>query len=793
MNHTIKTLYVIHHSHTDIGYTDLQENVIDFQLNHIYKLLNMFDKPENQAFRWNCETLFCVEQFLNEANSKEKEQFFNLVKSGKIGLSANYLNFTDLIDNSVLEERLHKLIKIFKDQDICFKTAMFADINGISMGQRDALINNGIEFLYTNIHTHHGMYPLYQNQNAFWWENKDGKRILVWNGEHYNLGNALGLQPVEATYYMTKAYFGEKQPNENIEKLHNNLEHYLTECEESGYKYDFIISSVSGVFSDNAPPNDEILRTIEAYKLQYPDGLDIKMVTLYELYNEIYNKLKEIPVYHGDLNDWWANGVGSTPYIVKHYKEAERIYHLAGRINPNIYNEYPNETKIAQDNILLYAEHTWGHSASITNPYDTMVLNLDIRKSSYASKAHEASAILYEKSLQSLGTIKNYYNKKGKIRVVNTSDNSNRMYVRFYIETIALKGIKVTNTLTNENMTIQLSPHPRGILISFTDYFKANETKEYTYEEIIFKENMVNTRYAYIGAEHVSDIINNYDTKTYKLPYKLENKWFSIEYETLKGITSFKKKTNNTEYEMLDNDLACFFTPIYECTKVREDIYKERQLLGRNIRGLHSHQFQAKLIDIKCLESGDVFNTIELIFDLKGTKHCSLYIKMYNELPRIDFTLRMAKKLSDNIESIYLPLQLSLPNRQLYLKKGTEPFRPGIDQIPGTNMEYYMSDEGIVYKSNDEAILIYTLDTPLIYMGKLKNHPIQLCDNKPENNERQVYSWIMNNTWETNFKLDLSGYSEFCYRLELGNTSSVDSSFDQMFKNSSDTVVTIIE
>ena len=56
------------------------------------------------------------------------------------------------------------------------------------MGQRDAMLANGVEFLYTNIHTHHGMYPLYQNQKPYFWENEDGKRLLVWSGEHYNLG-----------------------------------------------------------------------------------------------------------------------------------------------------------------------------------------------------------------------------------------------------------------------------------------------------------------------------------------------------------------------------------------------------------------------------------------------------------------------------------------------------------------------------------------------------------------------------------------------------------------------------
>ena len=33
MAHSIKTVYVVHHSHTDIGYTDLQERVIAIQVN----------------------------------------------------------------------------------------------------------------------------------------------------------------------------------------------------------------------------------------------------------------------------------------------------------------------------------------------------------------------------------------------------------------------------------------------------------------------------------------------------------------------------------------------------------------------------------------------------------------------------------------------------------------------------------------------------------------------------------------------------------------------------------------
>lgn len=63
-------------------------------------------------------------------------------------------------------------IKVYFDKhQVPMKTAMIADINGISMGYRDALLDNGVEFLFTNIHCHHGMYPLYQNQTPYFWEN----------------------------------------------------------------------------------------------------------------------------------------------------------------------------------------------------------------------------------------------------------------------------------------------------------------------------------------------------------------------------------------------------------------------------------------------------------------------------------------------------------------------------------------------------------------------------------------------------------------------------------------------
>ena len=234
---------------------------------------------------------------------------------------------------------------------------------------------------------------------------------------------------------------------------------------------------------------------------------------------------------------------------------------------------------------------------------------------------------------------------------------------------------------------------------------------------------------------------------------------------------------------MLADGLSAFFTPVYERTEIRKGVYGERSRLGRNIRGIHAEQFQGDLKDVKILDQGSVFVKAELIFELEGTYFSSVIIKLYRHLPRIEFTYHIAKTLSEDIESVYLPLVLNMDNAETYIHNGGAAMRPGIDQLPGSNMEYYIADEGLVYHSEKGSILINTLDTPLLYMGKMEHHEIRLCDNREENNRRPVYSWIMNNTWETNFKMDLSGFGEFRYVLEAAEGMSAAAELERLKDN----------
>ncbi len=60
-------IYLVHHSHTDIGYTHRPKVTINKQVSYIYDVLDYLDEIEcnpqhpNNGFKWNCETFIIVD------------------------------------------------------------------------------------------------------------------------------------------------------------------------------------------------------------------------------------------------------------------------------------------------------------------------------------------------------------------------------------------------------------------------------------------------------------------------------------------------------------------------------------------------------------------------------------------------------------------------------------------------------------------------------------------------------------------------------------------------------------
>ncbi len=152
--------YVIHHAHTDIGYTDRQEKIEWHHVKYIEDVIDILREAEKRTewngFVWNVETFWMVDAFLKHSAPEYIHAFWQYVKAGKIGLSGNYLNCTDLIDETVLEQKLSHAQKITAAHGVKLESAVTADINGYSWGYASALSKAGVKHLFSEVHTHHG-------------------------------------------------------------------------------------------------------------------------------------------------------------------------------------------------------------------------------------------------------------------------------------------------------------------------------------------------------------------------------------------------------------------------------------------------------------------------------------------------------------------------------------------------------------------------------------------------------------------------------------------------------------
>ena len=89
-------IYLMHHTHLDIGYTHTQEEVEQRQMQFLDQVLELIratnDYPPEAQFKWLPEGLWAVESYLKSAGEAKRRAFIEAVKVGRIGLDALYGN-----------------------------------------------------------------------------------------------------------------------------------------------------------------------------------------------------------------------------------------------------------------------------------------------------------------------------------------------------------------------------------------------------------------------------------------------------------------------------------------------------------------------------------------------------------------------------------------------------------------------------------------------------------------------------------------------------------------------------
>lgn len=782
------TIYCIHHSHTDIGYTDAQEEMEFHHVEFIRQVLDILTQEDKgketwNGFKWNCESAWCVEKFLEKAEDKEKELFFRYVREGRIGISGSYLNLTELVSDAVLRQNLDKVKRILSENDLCTKSAMTADINGYSWGFSDALMDAGVESLLCCLHTHHGYHPTFEKQNPFYWISPTGQKLFVWNGEHYLLGNELGLaQEAEFQYTIQD---GLPDMSDRFLKAEMRLYSYVETLEKQDYPYNFVPVTVSGMMTDNAPPSVKIIEFIQAFNQKHATEIELKMVTLQEFFDAAKAKVTDIPEYTGDWTDWWADGVGSTPNIVSHYREASRIYDMVQKLDPDSMIVSKEEREAISYNLIFYAEHTWGYSSSITEPWHPNVNYLDLRKSLFAQKANELAHKALDKIEEAKGKTALSLYRDYRFKIINPHDVPVCDMSGINMEVLyGHEHFQIIDEKTGEVVPHQLGFYARGHAFHILAKLDAHEERTYLVREVEAPGLVSSGRVAERGHDAVCDFARIFESRlskgSYASPFGMENQFLQIRYEEGRGITSIYDKEKGTELVCHSENAA--FQPIYEVTPVRQNQQLERRDMGRNRKSVHTRRSYGRMSGARVLEEGALYAKVALDYEIEGAGECALILTLYHHTSRLDVDFRLHKESVWDPENLYLalPFNACSGGEEVWMDKSGSLFRPRIDQIPGTCTDFYLLQNGIAIQKKDCSVLVALQDTPLVMMGDMQAHPIRLCGEEGVQNDDTLYAWPMNNFWETNFKASLGGFHQYHFSIVTSDKSEPKALFKQL-------------
>ena len=120
-------IYFVEHSHTDIGYTRPQSEILAEHMRYIDYALDYCDQtdnmPDDAKFRWSCESSWVTREYLRSRPATQIERLKKRITEGRIEVTGMYCNMAEISDENVMYDFLQPL-REFSKLGIPVRTAM---------------------------------------------------------------------------------------------------------------------------------------------------------------------------------------------------------------------------------------------------------------------------------------------------------------------------------------------------------------------------------------------------------------------------------------------------------------------------------------------------------------------------------------------------------------------------------------------------------------------------------------------------------------------------------------------
>lgn len=353
----IKEIYLVPHSHTDIGYTHPQPVVLELHRRFLEEGMDLAeataDRMDGSAFRWNVEVSGTALDWWRLASSAQKDRFVAAAKVGRIEVAAMRWNQAHLSDHHMLIEAMAP-VRELRAAGVPIRSAMNTDVNGVNWGIVDVMLDHGIENFSMAINEHFG-HAVRPRPQAFNWQGPSGRTLLVHNGLIYGVSVSGWLSiPVD------------------LDKTRAAVPRLVELLEQRGYPHGVLIMQATNMhWCDNNAPNPALPDHVRQFNA---DGgpVRLRIATISQAFDRLRKEdLSAIPTLRGDWPDWWSFGSGGTARETAVALEGQRALRDAQQLFGWASERSARSTLLEQraaEALALYVEHTYTADRAARKP-----------------------------------------------------------------------------------------------------------------------------------------------------------------------------------------------------------------------------------------------------------------------------------------------------------------------------------------------------------------------------------------------------------------------------------------
>ena len=694
-------VYILPHSHVDIGYTRVQTEVEQLHWKYLEQAIdlskNTADYPAGSQFKWNVEVLWAMESYLKQASEDKQRQLVEAVKKGWVGLDALYGNeLTALCRQEELVRLLDFSRQISRRCSVAIDSAMISDVPGYTWGIVPMLAQSGVKYFSVgpNRDARIGYTLSVWADRPFYWMSPSGQnKILCWiAGQGYS-------------WFLAEPGFQDR-------KIFN----YLKDIEKTGYPYD-IVQVRYTIGGDNGPPDPCLADFVKSWNGRYA-WPKLIIATTSEMFHEFERRYAQnLPTFSGDFTPYWEDGAASSALETGlNRAAAERLVQaeaLLAMLNPK---HYPaKDFYAAWRNVVLYDEHTWGAHNSISEPDSNFVKAQWKIKQAFALDADTQSRKLLNDALAV------HQNAGGQVAAVD-----------------------VLNTCSWART---------GLVILPKDFQTMGDVVRDARNNMIRSQRLSNGELAFVAKDVPSFGMKRFTINAGKAPRsgkaraagtKLSNGLVTLVVDDKTGaVTSIKSK-----------GLAAELVNCTGGTGLNDYFY----VPGTNPKGAKRNG----PVKITAKETGPLVASLLIESDAPGCNKLTREVLVVDGLDWVDIINVVDKKRVYEKEGVHICFPFNVPDGVMRMDIPWAVVRPEADQLPGACKNWFTVQRWVDVSNKNYGVTWVTVDAPLVEVGSITAEMPWIKTLMPS---QTIYSYVMNNYWFTNYRAYQEGATVFRFSI----------------------------